>query len=222
MNDSERKHYERFVRVRQFGMTNAADFPSPTKGNQFFTELGTIIDEIENESSDQQAGFGEARQQYEIKATARKALRTAMAEISTTAKSMEIEYDGIADKFKFQQNTPDEMLLAKSRAFATEANDYIDQFEEWGLAATFITDLTDLANAFEDSFSSTAAAIAEHVEATADTRSRIKAGSKRVEALKAIVMNKYKDNPGKLAAWKSASRLEKTKQNKDDEPTEDE
>ena len=200
------------VRVVQFGTDNAADFTglATTK----FTELGTIVSEIDTASAAQQSGFGEAAQQFEVKDTAREDLRDEMSAISRTAKSMEYAIDGISDKFLFQRNMSDANMLAKARAWETEVVPYKTDFVSYGLPGGFDTDLTAAADAFEASFSNTASATAEHVTGTADTAAKIRQGMIIVRTLDGIVKNKYTNNPGKLAAWISASHVEKAPKKK--------
>jgi hypothetical protein len=207
MNDDNRRRYEMQVRVVVFGTDNAGDFTGIATAK--FTELGTLVNEIEAESAAQQSGFGEAAQQFEVKDTARENLRDEMSAISRTAKSMEYAIDGIADKFLFQRNMSDANMLAKGRAFHTESAVYEADFIAYGLPAAFRLELKNAADAFEASFSNTAAATAEHVEATADTSAKVRAGMVIVRILDGIVKNRYATEPGKLAAWISASHVEK-------------
>lgn len=93
------------VRVVQFGTDNATDFTGIATAK--FTELGTLVGEIESTSAAQQSGFGEAAQQFEVKDTSRENLRDLMSDMSRTSKSMEYAIDGIADKFRFQRNMSD-------------------------------------------------------------------------------------------------------------------
>lgn len=216
MNDDNRRRYEMQVRVVQFGTDNAGDFSGIATTN--FGELGTLVNDIESTSAAQQSGFGEAAQQFEVKDTARENLRDEMSAISRTAKSMEYAFDGISDKFKFQRNMPDASMLAKARAFETEANPYKSDFEAYGLPAGFIADLTAAADAFEASFSNTASATAEHVAATADEAAKVRSGMIIVRVLDGIVKNRYANDPGKLAAWISASHVEKAPKKKGPTP----
>lgn len=209
MNDNDRLRYEMLVKVNQFGIDNASDFPPATIVPAQFTLLTTVVNTAESQSADQQAGFSEAAQQYEVKDTRRENLRDQMAAISRTSKSMEYAFDGIADKFKFQRNLNDEALLAKARAFVVEAEVYELNFHAYGLPTTFLTDLNTAANAFEASFGETASAQAEHIAATADISAVIRQGMVIVRTLDAPVRNIYVNNPGKLAAWTSASHVEK-------------
>ena len=64
-----------------------------------------------------------------------------------------------------------------------------------------------IADAFEATFATTASA--EHVSATAETASKIRQMNVSVRTLDGIVKNRYSNNPGKLAAWISASHVEK-------------
>jgi hypothetical protein len=212
MNDDNRRRYEMQVRASQLGVDNAADFTgiATTK----FAELAALVNDVESTSAAQQSGFGEAAQQFEVKDTARENLRDEMSDISRTAKSMEYAFDGISNKFLFQRNMPDAEMLAKARAWQTEALPYEADFVAYGLHIKFILHLTQAADAFEASFSNTASATAEHVAATADEAAKVRQGMIIVRILDGIVRNVYANDPGKLAAWISASHVEKAPKKK--------
>lgn len=120
----------------------------------------------------------------------------------------------IADKFRLQRNMSDADMLAKARAFHSESATYEADFIAYGMNPNFRKDLNDAANAFEASFSNTASATAEHVAATADTSAKIREGMIKVRILDGIVRNVYANDPGKLAAWISASHVEKAPKKK--------
>ncbi|MBK8303407.1 MAG: hypothetical protein WBC19_15330 [Pyrinomonadaceae bacterium] len=218
MDDNERRRYEMLVRVRQFGTDNAGDFPGGSVGDTQFTVVGDSVDGVESEAGKQQAGFGEAAQQYEVKGTARENLREQMSDISRTARSMEYAFDGISNKFRMPRNRNDADLLNKGRAFATEAVPYNTDFKDYGLPGSFIADLTAACDAFEATFSTTASATAEHVAATAQTGETIRLGMVAVRILDGVVKNKYANDVGKLAAWISASHVEKAPKKKEPTP----
>ena len=207
MNDNDRRRYEMLVRVNQFGIDNAADFTGIATAK--FTEVGTKVNEIETESADQAAGLGSAAQEHEVKDTARENLREQMSDISRTARSMEYDFDGISDLFRFARNSNDATLLAKGRAFHTESAAYEADFVAYGMPAGFRLALKNACDAFEASFSATASATAEHVAATADISAKVREGMIAVHILSGIVKNVYENDPGQLAAWISASHVEK-------------
>lgn len=132
--------------------------------------------------------FGEAAQQFQVKDTARENLRDEMSAISRRAKSMEYAFDGISDKFLFQRNMSDANMLANARSFPTESLAYNADFIAYGLPTTFRADLN---------------------ADTADTSGKVREGMMIVRVLDGIVKNKYTNDPGKLAAWISASHVEK-------------
>lgn len=198
------------VRATQFGVDNAGDFPAfPAT---LFADLGSLVNDAESTAAAQQSGFGESAQQFEVKDTARENYRDEMSAISRTSKSMEYAFDGISNKFFFQRNMADADMLAKGRAWETEVIPYKSDFINYGLPDTFIDDLIAAGDAFEASFSNTASATAEHVAATADIAAKIRQGMIIVRTLDAIVRNIYANNPGKLAAWLSASHVKKAPQ----------
>lgn len=216
MNDDNRRRYEMQVRANKFGVDNAGDFSGI--GSTKFNPLDALVGDLESTSAAQQSGFGEAAQQFEVKDTARENLRDVMSDISRTAKSMEYAFDGISNKFQFQRNMPDATMLAKARAWQTEAVPYEADFIAYGLHNKFILHLTTAADAFEASFSNTASATAEHVAATADEAAKVRAGMVIVRILDGIVKNRYANDPGKLAAWISASHVEKAPKKKEPTP----
>ncbi len=196
------------VRVDTFGADNAADFTG--LATTLFVDLAALVNDAESKAAAQQSGLGEAAQQFEVKDTCRENLRDEMSAISRTSKSMEYAFDGISNKFFFRRNLADADLLAKARAWVNELAPYKTDFINYGMPGTFIADLTAAADAFEASFSSTASARAEHVAATADISAKIRQGMIIVRTLDGIVKNIYANNPGKLAAWVSASHVEKS------------
>jgi len=188
---------------------NAADFPAPSVAATQAGLVTTAVNAAEAEGAEQQAGFGEAAQQFEVKATARENLREDMSVIARTARSMEYAFDGISDLFRMPRNATDQTLLAKGRAFHSESGAYEADFIAYGMAAAFRLDLKNACDAFEASFTATASATGEHVEATADIAESIRLGVQAVRVLDGPVRNKYATDTGKLAAWTSASHVEK-------------
>lgn len=209
MNDSERRRYECFIRIRQFGIDNAGDFATIPVAVTNFDVITTEIDFLDEEGADQQEGFGDARGATETKGTARENLREEMSDIARTARSMEYQFDGIADRFKMPRNASDQTLLATGRAFHSEATPIAADFVAYGMPANFLTELAAAADAFEATFGVQGSAIDSHVEATAEIGESVQRGMVARRILDGVVRNVYKNDPGKLAAWTSASHIEK-------------
>lgn len=215
MNDSDRRRYECFLRIKQFGVDNAADFSAIPIAVTNFGVITTEVEFLDDQGADQQAGFGDARGATEVKGTAREDLREEMSDIARTARSMEYQYDGISERFKMPRNSSDQTLLATGRAFVDEATPISADFVAYGMAATFVTDLTAACDAFEATFGPQGSAIDSHVEATAEIGEAIRRGMVARRILDGIVRNVYKHNTGKTAAWTSASHVEKPPKKKE-------
>lgn len=209
MNDSERRRYECFIRIRQFGTDNSADFAAIPVAVTNFGVITTEVQFLDDQGADQQEGFGDARGATETKGTARENLREEMSDISRTARSMEYAFDGISDRFRMPRGSSDQLLLATGRAFHSEATPIAADFIAYGMAATFLAELAAEADAFEATFGVQGSAIDSHVEATAEIGESVQRGMVARRILDGIVRNVYKNDPGKLAAWTSASHIEK-------------
>ncbi len=209
MNDSERRRIEMFIRVRQFAADNAADFPAGSVGATQFAVISDVLDETEQFAGKQAASSGDARQLFVNKDTARENLREDLYQISQTARSMEYQFDGIDAKFRMPVNRSDQNLLALARAFYEDSAQYDTDFQAYGLDKNFRADLQTAIDAFENSMNPTGTAIDNQVAATAEIDEAIRRGMIARRILEGIVQNKYRSNVGKLAAWLSASHIEK-------------
>lgn len=212
MNHHETNRYNMFVSVRQFGADNAADFPAGSIGATQFAEVGAVITQLEGLGSQQSGGMGEARMGYANKDTARENLREAMAEIARTAASMEYQFPGISEMFEMPRGMTDQKLVAAANAFIAAMSPYEDAFIQYGLSDEFLGDLTNDITAFQQSMKMTASGRDAHVAATAEIGTVVRRGMQAVRILDGVVKNKYRDNVGKLAAWTSASHIERAPQ----------
>jgi len=196
-------------RVNQFGLDNAADFPAASIGASQFAVVTARLGDADTKGAAQQAGFGDAAGKFDVKDTIRENLREDMSDIARTARSMDYQFDGMSSQFRLPRNATDQTLLAAARAFYTASEEHETDFIAFGLQPGFRDDLNTTADAFEASFGATATAIDAHVAATAEIAEAIRLGVQAVRVLDAVVRNKYAANTGKLAAWTSASHIEK-------------
>ena len=209
MTDNERRRLETFIRIKQFGADQADDFPPGSIAATQFGVIGGVIGEVEQFSGDQLASFGGARQLFVAKDTARENLREEMSDITRTARSMVYQFDGIDAEFRLPRNRNDQDLLAAARAFHENSAEYEAAFVEYGLPAAFRAELQAAIDAFEASLNPTGTAVDEQVAATAQIGEAIRRGMIARRILEAVVKNKYRSNVGKLAAWLSASHIER-------------
>ena len=214
MDDNERRRVEMFIRVRQFGVDNTADFPAGSIGAVQFAAIDTALSQTEQFATDQAASSGDARQLFVNKDTARENLREDLSEIVRTARSMDYQFDGIAAKFKMPRSLSDQNLLATARAFHEESLAYDADFQAYGMDKNFRAELQTAIDAFDNSMNPTGTAIDEQVAATAQIGSAIRQGMIARRILEGVIKNKYRTNVGKLAAWFSASHIERAPKSK--------
>jgi hypothetical protein len=209
MNDRERNRYETFLRMRQFGLDNTGDFPAGTIAAAQFNEISEVIELVENYAAGQAVGFSQARFAYAAKDTARENLRDVCSELVRTARVMAYQHPGVDTMFRLPVNRSDMNLISIARAFLLEGEHYEAAFVEYGLPVDFLAQLEAEINAFEAALAPTGEALSVQVEATAQAGATIRRGMVARRILDGIVRNRYRGNVGKLAAWTSASHIER-------------
>jgi hypothetical protein len=209
MTKRERFRMDMFIRAVQFILNNIGDFVAGGVVAAQLVVVQAAIAKVQTLSGAQVEGFGDAGFAFNSKDTARENLREMLSEISRTARSMVYEFPGIDLKFRMPRNNNDAQLLAKALAFLTEATPLQADFERYEMDKNFLTALQTLITDFEQSLSTPGTAIDAHVAATAEISAEIRKGMVAVRTMNGAVRNKYRNDVGKLAAWLSASHIEK-------------
>jgi hypothetical protein len=207
MDDVERRRFDMLRRVSDFGTENADDFPVGSIGATNFAVVGAVLGELEQSGAAQASGASAGRQSAALKSAARENVRDDLREINRTVRALALDFTGLNDKFRMPRGDNDQTLLAAARSFASDAAPYKNQFVEYGLPADFIDDLEDDIAAFEQAVGSKNTAQGNQTAATASIDEQIERGMLAVRRLNAIVANKYRSNPAKMASWTSASHV---------------
>jgi hypothetical protein len=202
MKDSDTRRYEAFLRVRDFGATHAAQFPPNSFGAEQLDALDAIITGLDRHASTQLSGLNTAQQGVTSKA------------ISRTARSMAFDTPGLEDKFRLPRMPKDQELLSAARAFAADAQPLAAEFARRGLPTDFLADLASDIESFEQAVNRKTEGRAAHVAATAAIDNLIEDGMKRLRQLDTVVRNIFADDPATLAAWVSASHVERAPRRK--------
>ncbi|HEX8246881.1 MAG TPA: hypothetical protein VF599_01760 [Pyrinomonadaceae bacterium] len=218
MNDSQRRKFDKFQRESVFMSDNAADFPLNTSGDKVAKDLATLIADIQTLDAAQTSGFDDKRQSHALKNSAVGNLRKSLELMSFAAKAFADEVPGTEEKFRLPRSQNEQILLAKARSFHADAAPLEAKFVEYGLPADFLAGLQADIDAFEQAAEAADSAGESHAEATGALTEAFKRGMTLTRKLEAIVKIKYRDNAGKLAAWTSASHLERAPQRRNDQP----
>jgi len=209
MNDDERRRHETFVRVRDFGAAHATDFTANSLGHQQFTEIATVINDLNRHAASEVSGHGDARQGTKSRSQARAAVREDLEAINRTALVLGNDVPGLEHKFRLPRNHNDKELLNAARAFKADAEPLKAQFIAHEMPSDFLDQLQADIDAFEEAISFHGSGVSSHVAAGAAIDDKVSRGIEIVRKLDPIVRNKYADNPAVLAEWTSASHTER-------------
>ncbi len=218
MDDFNTRRMNMFIGVEQFSQIEAALFPTGSFANELVVDLRQLISELETQASAQETGFGTARQGGQSKDAARAELKESLEAISRTARVMSVTVPGLEDKFRAPRSVSDQALLAIARSFAAEAAPIKAEFIKRGLPATFIEDLNEDIAAFEEAMNQRVQGTQGHITATAAIDELTERGMQIVRELDAIMRNTLANNPAKLAAWMSASHVERAPRRRTTQP----
>ncbi len=208
MNDRDLRRSDRATRVQTFGLDNAADLPSGSKADGLFTDLGGILTALI------QARVGQLRTPV-TKHTLLDALFTDFKDIARTSRAIALEepefpaaaYRFPADYTEATATTHAESLL---KLLEVAENAHLQaKFIAFEISPDFVQDLRADLQSLRDINSGKISDNLEGVENTAAIDTLLSHAQDIITRLDAIMQNKYRSNPHKLAAWKSATHVER-------------
>lgn len=198
-----------------FVAENKEDFPADSPAGIVAARIRTRLETIHSLAAVQASGkVGEA---YAQKGDNFQRLKALMRKMDDAADTMEDEIEGIDELFRVPRTQGEEAWIASGRAFYNNSADHVSKFTDLYLDDDFREQLLGLTNAVENEMTDNANA--ERSGATGGIGSEVRLINKDAKKLNVMVRNKYEDNPQKLAAWKTASHLEKAPKSNQPEPT---
>jgi hypothetical protein len=209
MKDTERRRLEMFIRVREFGTAHAVEFPATSFAGEQLAILTDAIIALETHTSAQTSGKGTVRESATSKAAARDELMRDLEAISRTARALSQTTPGIENKFRIPHNQSDQAVLAAARAAASDALSLKAEFIKRGLPSDFLEDLQADIDLMEEAIERKAQGEGSQVAATAAIDREIELGMNAVRQLDPVMRNKFANDPATLAAWLSASHVER-------------
>ena len=209
MDDDLRRHHERNGRVKEFGTDNIIDFKGGSPGGDLFTGVGTHYDNANAKDAVYTEKFGAGKAATTVKTGTKTTLLTWIDRISIAADSMRDLHPGINDQFPRPRKLNQPALLARGRADFLASAPYEADFIIYGsFPADFRDQLKTACDDFETATAAQGTEIDERVAANAEVENEVEQANRDVRLLDGIVRSKYYGNPGKLAAWASASHAE--------------
>jgi hypothetical protein len=209
MDTLDTKREEMFIRTREFGQQFVAAFPAGSYGAGLFAQLGEVVEGLRTHALNQSKGRSSVRESSASKSAGRDELTRRMDAISRTARVIAFTTPGLENKFRTPRGVGDQALLTLARTFADDAEPLKAEFSKRGLSADFIQDLNETADAFDAAINQKVQHRGKQVAATAAIDEMIGRGLRLVRELDALVRNILAHDPAALAAWESASHVER-------------
>lgn len=217
MKKSEIRILDMLRRARQHGQQRAADFPANSRGHELYVIVGTSVVNMERLSAEQAMYARAYREKTAQKNVADKALHDLMESMSRTARSMKRSHPGVEETFRLPSKRDGETWLATANAFATEAVALNDELVRRSMPPDFVDDLKARILSVKQAGEEQARASAGRIASTAALAEAAQTGLAAVRELDPIVRNVYKGNETELAAWESASHVERAARRAEEE-----
>lgn len=198
MTRQQRYELEMLQRVREFGTTHRQLFPESSVGGEALRTVTRAVADIEAHLVAKLRAEEEGRK---VKTAARAAVHQRLLDIARTARGMVGADPGLDNKFRMPKVKNDSALLAAARVFVDEAEKVKDRLVSLNLPPSFITDLSEAADAFEQATRGRLAGRSNLAAARAGVTTAVTQGLDAVRLLDVVVTNALKHDPTLLAAW---------------------
>ena len=217
MNRRQQHVAQAFLRANEFAATRLPDFTHqpPTKVDLKFASargrLTQATDDLGGRLAIQSGGsFSE---ETTLQAVLRDELEDELRDVNITAAAIaeETANPALMDRFRMPHGASDRSLVAATRAMAAAIRELSlnDEFEAHGHPADTAAALDQLAAEFDAKEGEQGAALGNRAGATAAIPATLRAGKSALKTLNAIFRRTYKGNHEVLAAWKSASHVQR-------------
>lgn len=206
MNNTNTRKYETLQRVQAFGRTYRERFPAGTIGANAFTTIDDVLARLDAWAGNTPTPAPDRR--VEI-ATARDTLLTLLEAIRRSARAIARTEPGFDGPFHIPNPRQNVRVLAAARSMIADATSRQERFVAWGMPATFVTALTEAADAFEASLGRKQSERDGLAGALAGIDAAVKAGLDAVAQLDVIVANGLADDPSALAVWEGDRKVER-------------
>jgi hypothetical protein len=209
MRDSVRRCKETFLRVRAFGQENFAAAEPTSFVGLCLAEIGTVLTGLESHTGAQAAAMSAARQGTIAKDAALARLLRGFEVISRTARPLEADDPTLLQQFRVPHRQSVQAVLAAAVFVANAARQIEGRFVQRGLPENFVEEFEADTDALREAVARNNGNRRAQVAATAVIEELCGRGLKALRDLDPFMRNTYAAEPGKLAVWLSASRVER-------------
>lgn len=204
MNKRQRGRLELFGRIRNFGVANRDVFPEESAAGKRFGQLAVEVKVIEDHLVRQGVARSEARK---IKLGTRQAAMAFMKAVASAGRRASVA-ETSPHPFRLPVQRSATVVLATARLFMTEAERRKERFADLGLPPTFLADFSKAV----DDLASAVAVQQDSRRARGQAQGTIAAAFSRglaiVADLDVAVPATLALDPGRLAEWYGARRVD--------------
>ncbi len=225
MNDRDQRRYDRLTRIQTFGRDNAADFVPTGKAAGLFAAIDTSIAALDDAKAGQIPG-------RVSKETLLDSLVLDFKNIARTARAIALTENGFDVPCRIPNNPSEIAIASHADALLLLLEDQSTdspetktakaalraRFITYELPADFVADLRADREALRETNRHNQGETQEGVENTKRIGDLLAKASRLVQELDALIKNKYTRDTAKLAAWRTASHVERTPQREKNTP----
>ncbi len=184
-----------------------------------FDEVETTRDALLTLAADQESGNGAFHAGVDDRERASKLLRERLTEIAAMARSLDpTQIPAVSELQRVTESQSYQSLRANGQAFVEAVTPIQQAFVDREFPVGFVAEIATLTAALDDAGSRKFGGLMEQVEGTAGLDLLAKRGARLVRQLDAILTKMLKNsNPALLAAWKTASHVERKAKGKAEE-----
>ncbi|MFN0124989.1 MAG: hypothetical protein ACKV2V_31175 [Blastocatellia bacterium] len=209
MDKYEKRRFDWFKRVREFGTQHQVDFPQGSACGKLFADLGQVILDLENSNASQTGERNNARQSTTNKKAAREQLYATIFAMHRAARVMSRVTPGLTEKFALPRKNEDLAVLATARAFAAAAEPLEADFVAHNMPDDFLPQLRAQIERMEGELTRRTQAWTDQKTATSAIDAAVTRGIDLVKSLNDLIRIKYVPGTDGLRKWDIAYRQDR-------------
>jgi hypothetical protein len=200
------RQYEMFVRVRDFGEAHHDLFPESSGAAEALAAIAKAVAQVSEHAVTMQSTI---RGGTAAKKTAREALEDRLAAIGRTARVIADKTPGFDEPFRRPHRRQlDQTLLTSGRVAVRGAEQCASQFVARGMPPTFVGELRELVDRFEEAIRGRESVKARRAGSNAAVAGALASGFAALRTLDVILDNQRDVDPMTLAVWRRARRVD--------------
>lgn len=210
MNDLHRRYTDTLEHIHNFGSENAAKIAANAIAAANFALIAAFIVAIQATGAQGAAALNTKFNKTAMRKTAREHLYDLLLEISEAAATLALSDENFANKFRMPRTKRnDQTYLETARAFIIEATPLKQAFLDYAMDKDFLLNLQTAIDNLEQITNEQDEASRDSIDANAELSDKFNKALVARRVLLTIVPKLFRDEPGKLADWASASHVEK-------------